>query len=425
MTTARENPESSDPKLRHGARQGVGLQVPSGSQGQPQEGSRQLVRGLQLQRERAGQEDGGHDEHDEEHAGRGGPVEGRPQDPEEASEGLGGERGLRDELVSDGVRDGRQLDAESLETSGLPLSGPESEGLSASQKLSQQLTLGKARHLESQAWSIVPRVFEGLVTSGRTILMGVACSEGSLLTKEIQRVCDSPHAATRCSLWSGCDLSSSQGVKLILNRLEVERPSHVWISPPCGPFSPLQNTNSRTETQRAELQQKRDEAMKIYVGACIVIHACIQKGIHVTLELSERCQAWRLPVFANLQAKYSMYQAVSKGCRVNLRDKAGALMQKGWKILTTHRRLSELLQLPCKCPKHYKHGKCEGVSAQKSELYTKEYVCKAVQGNWIIKRFCKSAKSLSPCPDSLGRVRFAPVRKFPFAKSPGSVATAC
>ncbi|CAE7511973.1 unnamed protein product, partial [Symbiodinium pilosum] len=37
----------------------------------------------------------------------------------------------------------------------------------------------------------------------------------------------------------------------------------------------------------------------------------------------------RLPIFQSLQTKYNMYQAVSKGCRVNLRDKAGVLMQKG------------------------------------------------------------------------------------------------
>ena len=355
-------------------------QVQGDHQGRRQEGELPVPGRHELQRERPGPEDGGHDGHDENHAGGGGPVEGRPQDPEEDEQERGGLRDLRRELLPDGVRDGCQLEDSDMESTSPPLSGSDPKGQSASQRLSQQLSLGKARHLEEQAWSIVPKVFEGLVTSGRTILMEIACSEGSLLSKEIQNMYGCSQAATRCSIWNGCDLSNNQGVRLVLDRLELERPSHVWISPPCGPFSPLQNTNSRNEAQRTELQAKREEAMRVYVGACIVVHTCVQRGIHVTLELAERCQAWRLPVFANLQPKYSMYQAVSKGCRVNLRDKAGDLMQKGWKILTTHRRLSELLQLPCRCPKHYKHGKCEGVSAHKSELYAKEYVRKAVQG---------------------------------------------
>ena len=274
------------------------------------------------------------------------------------------------------------------------------EGLSASQKLSQVLSEGRARVLEDKAWSIVPQLFEGVVNHGRTILMEVACSETSLLSSQIQEMRQDPSAALRCSFWNGCDLSTDSGVRLILKQLDLEQPAHVWLSPPCGPYSPLQNVNSRTETQRQELAAKREEAMRMYVGSCIIIHACVQKGIHVTLELSERCQAWRLPIFSSLQQKYSMYGAVSKGCRVGLRDRQGILMQKGWRILTTHRRLSELLELPCRCPKHFKHGKCEGESASRSELYTKEYARRAAKGILqemdfsMLQQECQHAKLL-------------------------------
>ena len=257
---------------------------------------------------------------------------------------------------------------------------PSCKGLSASQRLSQQLSLGRARCLEEQSWATVPKVFEGLVTLGRTVLMEVACSESSLLAKEVQELCGDASAASRCSWWNNCDLATDAGVRLVLNRIAIEQPAHVWISPPCGPYSPLQNVSCRSEAQKEELRQKREAAMRIYVGACVVIHDCVQRGIHVSLELAEKCQAWRLPIFQSLQTKYNMYQAVSKGCRVNLRDKAGVLMQKGWRILTTHRRLSEILELPCRCPKAFKHGKCEGSAASKSELYTREFAKRAAKG---------------------------------------------
>ena len=260
------------------------------------------------------------------------------------------------------------------------LDRPSCKGLSASQRLSQQLSLGRARQIEEQSWAMVPKVFEGLVTFGRTVLMEIACSETSLLSREVQELCNSESAASRCSWWNNCDLASNAGVRLVLERIELEQPAHVWISPPCGPYSPLQNVNSRSEAQKEELRLKREAAMRIYVGACIVIHDCVQRGIHVTLELSERCQAWRLPIFHSLQAKYNMYQAVAKGCRVGLRDKAGVLTQKGWRVMTTHRRLSEILDLPCRCPKAFKHGKCEGSAASLSELYTKEFAKPAAKG---------------------------------------------
>ena len=51
-----------------------------------------------------------------------------------------------------------------------PDTGPDSADppscteLSASQKLSQWLSLGRARDLEEQAWSVIPKILDGLGT---------------------------------------------------------------------------------------------------------------------------------------------------------------------------------------------------------------------------------------------------------------------
>ena len=250
--------------------------------------------------------------------------------------------------------------------------------LSASEQLSRQLSLGRARRLEEQAWGIVPDLFHGLVAEKRTVLMEVCCSPESLLTSTIQAKTGCLASATRCSKWNCGDLGSGPGLKLALQRLEMENPPHVWLSPPCGPYSPLQNVNSRNPEQRAQLEEKRAEAMRIYVGCCVLIHVCVQKGVHVTLELSERCQAWRTPLLQNLQNKYSLYSAITRGCRVGLRGKRdGQLLRKGWRIVTSCKRLAEELDLPCRCSRNYQHGKCEGQAAKDSELYTPEFTRRA------------------------------------------------
>ena len=81
-----------------------------------------------------------------------------------------------------------------------------------------------------------------------------------------------------------------------------------------------------------------------------------------------------------LQAKYQLFRAVTKGCAVGLKDKkSGQALQKGWKLLTTHKRLAEAMDLGCRCPKHYQHGKCEGASATQSARYTEDFARRAAR----------------------------------------------
>ena len=280
--------------------------------------------------------------------------------------------------------------------------------LSASQKLSLQLTLGKARSLESKAWSLAPEIFQGLVQGSRPVLMEVACHPNSRLAAQIQEAAHNDQAAVRCSVWNACDLDTNDGVRLVLQRLDLERPMHCWISPPCGPFSTMQHANARTEEQRKELEQKRAKAMRAYVGTCIIFHACVQKGIHVTIEMSEHCQAWRLPIFARLRDKYNLHEAVTKGCRVGLRDgPQEPLLQKGWRLLTTQERMAEVMHLPCRCRKGYKHGRSEGRVLRESERYTKEFVRRAAEAimcehtHQSLQAEC-GLRTCSGLPDSFG-----------------------
>lgn len=160
-------------------------------------------------------------------------------------------------------------------------------------------------------------------------------------------------------------------VRLVMSQVNRLKPKHVYISPECGPYSPVQNMNQRSEQQKRDLEEKRRLVLKQYVGACCVYQHCVQSGVHVTWEWSERCQGWRLPIMQNLQQKYGLFTAVVYGCQVNLRHHRKAdLMKKGWKLMTTHRRVAEFMRLPCRCPRQYQHAVCEGDMARKTAYYT-------------------------------------------------------
>ena len=73
----------------------------------------------------------------------------------------------------------------------------------------------------------------------------------------------------------------------MLERVRHERPALVWLSPPCGPYSPLQQVNQRSASQKKELEEKRKVAMRIYVSCACVFHECVQLGVHVAWEFGK------------------------------------------------------------------------------------------------------------------------------------------
>ena len=94
--------------------------------------------------------------------------------------------------------------------------------------------------MEKESKNLGPRAFKQLM-GRRAILVEVACSPESRLSSMIQKMTGHEDAAIRCSHWNGCDLGTQTGVDMILNTIDTCRPQHFWISPNCGPYSPLQS----------------------------------------------------------------------------------------------------------------------------------------------------------------------------------------
>ncbi|CAE7662420.1 RE1 [Symbiodinium sp. CCMP2592] len=113
-----------------------------------------------------------------------------------------------------------------------------------------------------------------------------------------------------------------------------------------------------------ELKAKRAHANKLYESTIEIVKFCQQQGTHVTVELPEKCEAWRLPLFQKLRFEMGLQTCVTKGCSVGLRGGDGQMMMKGWRLVTSHGRLAEMMHKPCQCSAQYKHAKCEGTNAK-------------------------------------------------------------
>ena len=228
-----------------------------------------------------------------------------------------------------------------------------------------------ARQFDFQAERLVPDAFQSLVTHGRAALFEVACGPDSLLTAKMRQLTGRESSAERLSFWNGYDMTTSLGVRAVISRIEKEKPCHVWLSLECGPFSKMQNVNQRTEKQREDLKQKRNNCIRQYIGGLLVYIHCCQHGVPVTWEWSETSDAWRLPMVQRVFEKYPPKFCVVKGCRVNLRDlKTRIPLQKGWKLATTHELLSCNMSLPCTCREP--HAPCQG-RMTRSAYYTDDF----------------------------------------------------
>ena len=140
------------------------------------------------------------------------------------------------------------------------------------------------------------------------------------ISDKVRELSENKEAAVECGPWNSCDLGNNEGLKLQLERIRLQRPQHVWLAPMCDSYSALQNLNNKTPEQKAQVLQQRQVELKGLVGMACVVRFSIQLVIHVTVEIPERSQAWRLPICQQLFTKQGLYSAVTKGRSVNYRD---------------------------------------------------------------------------------------------------------
>lgn len=99
-----------------------------------------------------------------------------------------------------------------------------------------------------------------LVFNDRLVLLEICCSPESELVNQCQKKFGE-HSAERLSHWNGGDIETAQGVKLAKQIISEKRPRLVWLSPECGPYSPMQHLNCRNPEQKQNLENKREREL--------------------------------------------------------------------------------------------------------------------------------------------------------------------
>ena len=95
---------------------------------------------------------------------------------------------------------------------------------------------------------------------GHTDLFELCSTEKSILA---EWVLQRGGRVLRMGLWSNYDIAKSWTVERAKTDVFRQRPRHLHASPPCTPFSLLQNANQNTEAQREKLAKQRRWGKKV------------------------------------------------------------------------------------------------------------------------------------------------------------------
>ena len=184
----------------------------------------------------------------------------------------------------------------------------------------------------------------------------VMCSSNSPLTHQMLRLGKS---AFRFGYMQG-DLAQASGRKELFRLMARHRPTHVWYSPTCGPWSAWSQLNaSRSMQHHDEYERKRcDLLYQLALGIVLYRHQ-VSLSKHFHWEQPKRSLMFQTPLLAEVHEHTQACQFDM--CRVgHLKDpENGMFMQKGMTLLTTFAPLFQQLHGMC-CDHRHDHQAIEG-----------------------------------------------------------------
>ena len=189
-------------------------------------------------------------------------------------------------------------------------------------------------------------------------VLEVFCSDDSMLSHQVEMQGGS---AMRFGISQG-DLQTTEGRKLLFQKLCRHLPEHVWMSPECGPWSKWSSFNSHRSIEAWDRIQAERSTKLIQVALCLVIcrHQHRQQR-HAHWEQPKGSLMFVLP-YLNELFQYMLSAKPDMCTAGELKDPdTQLLIQKGMHILTTSRKLYEALK-DLRCNHNHKHQPIEGTT---------------------------------------------------------------
>ena len=212
---------------------------------------------------------------------------------------------------------------------------------------------------------------EILATSPQVDLMEVCCPPDSTLVETFH---ERGRSAIRIGL-PALDLSTTRGCNELLDMVSRHRPKILWISLPCGPYSPIQTLfNESTEEMKAKSMLRQKKARKLIRNGLRAAYRQIALGGDVGWEWPNNNGGWHVSEMRHfieyLKELHKFFCAKVHGCSYGLVNTKQEFVKKPWKIVCTNEALAN--GLTRQCPGDHPHGEClGGHEARASGFYPK------------------------------------------------------
>ena len=209
-------------------------------------------------------------------------------------------------------------------------------------------------------------------------LLEVCCPSDSRLSEAVR---ERGGQAGRVGLHN-FDLCTKDGVDGALAQAQALHPRFMWISTPCGPFSPIQALfNEATDDAKRKSGYRKKRARKVIRAAIKMAYAQLERGDHVAWEWPSNNGGWKEPEVKKLldyMAKQGyLYTTLLDGCMMGVTTPdTGEAMKKQWRIVTTCPCLKKALSV--RCDKSHVHAECIGHGRALSSGFYPEKMCKTI-----------------------------------------------
>ena len=244
---------------------------------------------------------------------------------------------------------------------------------------SEQLGLGKntelMAHLQDEINQGVSDLRE-ILNHTKLDLLEVCAPQDSPLSEAVR---NAGGRALSLGLHNGFDLSTRQGFLKAVAVVRDMKPRYVHISPPCWPWSSIQNCNQRTEKQKQDLYEKRCHSKRLLKNCRKLIEVQLEENLgdggltledqrHAGGEHPLHAQSWSLSDMRHMVKLCGPRFAVH-GCRHGMScDATGELVKKPWGWFSTHDGVKRALNLVCNHGVG-KHKRIEGNLTARSAVY--------------------------------------------------------
>ena len=223
--------------------------------------------------------------------------------------------------------------------------------------------------------------FQGLIQD-RVDLLEVCCPWDFPLSKAVE---EAGGRAFRMGLHNGYDMSTKEGLRKALTKLRELKPRYLHVSPPCYPFSSVNNANQKTPAQRSNHKAKQEHGRLILKNCLKLIQVQRQEldgqsgmgpdcqEAHAGDEQPLRATSWKEPAVRNM-LKLCGERFSCDGCRFGLENDHGDPIRKPWGWFSSLPGVKEVLHKVCQ-KHHPSHAPVTGKDLAKTAIYP-EQLCR-------------------------------------------------